>query len=199
MTSKVGFTKRAVLVVSCVVLGSLVGGYVTAGAAPSSVTICALKTNGSLRYIKSGACKATETKLTLGEQGPTGATGAAGATGATGATGAAGAAGSFSGVATLRVISLSNDTLSLADAGKVLVTSVATDITIPNDATINFTVGTRIEIARTVGSPTFTGATGVTVNGISAPGAASFDSGNYQLGVLLKTAANTWILLKKPD
>lgn len=196
MTSKVGFTKRAVLVVSCVVLGSLVGGYVTAGAAPSSVTICALKTNGSLRYIKSGACKATETKLTLGEQGPTGATGAAGATGATGA---AGAAGSFSGVATLRVISLSNDTLSLADAGKVLITSVATDITIPNDSTVNFSVGTRIEIARTVGSPTFKGATGVTVNGISAPGAASFDSGDYQLGVLIKTAANTWILLKKPD
>ena len=196
MTSKVGFTKRAVLVVSCVVLGSLVGGYVTAGAAPSSVTICALKTNGSLRYIKSGACKATETKLTLGEQGPTGATGAAGATGATGA---AGAAGSFSGVATLRVISLSSDTLSLADAGKVLVISVGTDITIPNDATVNFTVGTRIEIARTSGSPTLKGATGVTVNGISAPGAASFDSGDYQLGVLLKTAANTWILLKKPD
>lgn len=196
MTSKVGFTKRAVLVVSCVVLGSLVGGYVTAGAAPSSVTICALKTNGSLRYIKSGACKATETKLTLGEQGPTGATGAAGATGATGA---AGAAGSFSGVATLRVISLSNDTLSLSDAGKVLVTSVATDITIPNDATVNFAIGTRIEVARTVGSPTFKGATGVTVNAISAPGVASFDSGDYQLGVLLKTAANTWILLKKPD
>ena len=196
MTSKVGITKRAVLVVSCVVLGSLVGGYVTAGAAPSSVTICALKTNGSLRYIKSGACKATETKLTLGEQGPTGATGAAGATGATGA---AGAAGSFSGVATLRVISLSSDTLSLADAGKVLVISVGTDITIPNDATVNFTVGTRIEIARTSGSPTLKGATGVTVNGISAPGAASFDSGDYQLGVLLKTAANTWILLKKPD
>ena len=199
MTSKVGFTKRAVLVVSCVVLGSLVGGYVTAGAAPSSVTICALKTNGSLRYIKSGACKATETKLTLGEQGPTGATGAAGATGATGATGAAGAAGSFSGVASLRVISLSSDTLSLADAGRVLVISVGTDITIPNDATVNFTVGTRIEIARTSGSPTLKGATGVTVNGISAPGAASFDSGDYQLGVLLKTAANTWILLKKPD
>ena len=196
MTSKVGFTKRAVLVVSCVVLGSLVGGYVTAGAAPSSVTICALKTNGSLRYIKSGACKATETKLTLGEQGPTGATGAAGATGATGA---AGAAGSFSGVATLRVISLSSDTLSLADAGKVLVISVGTDITIPNDATVNFTVGTRIEIARTSGSPTLKGAPGVTLNGISAPGAASFDSGDYQLGVLLKTAANTWILLKKPD
>jgi len=196
MSSKFRFTKKAMLVVTSVLLGSLVGGYVTAGAAPSSVTICALKTNGSLRYIKSGACKATETKLTLGEQGPTGATGA---TGAAGAAGVAGAAGSFSGVATLRVISLSNDTLSLSDAGKVLVTSVATDITIPNDATVNFTVGTRIEIARTVGSPTFTGATGVTVNGISAPGAASFDSGNYQLGVLLKTAANTWVLLKKPD
>jgi len=196
MSSKIRFTKKAMMVVTSVLLGSLVGGYVTAGAAPSSVTICALKTNGSLRYIKSGACKDTETKLTLGEQGPTGAAGAAGATGATGA---AGAAGSFSGVATLRVISLSNDTLSLADAGKVLVTSVATDITIPNDATVNFTVGTRIEIARTVGSPTFKGATGVTVNGISAPGAASFDSGDYQLGVLLKTAANTWILLKKPD
>ncbi len=193
MSSKIRFTKKAMMVVTSVLLGSLVGGYVTAGAAPSSVTICALKTNGSLRYIKSGACKATETKLTLGEQGPTGATGAAGVAGA------AGAAGSFSGVATLRVISLSNDTLSLADAGKILVISVGTDITIPNDATVNFTVGTRIEIARTSGSPTLKGATGVTVNGISAPGAASFDSGEYQLGVLLKTAANTWVLLKKPD
>ena len=193
MFTRNGFTKKALLVVASVVFGSLVGGYVTAGAAPSSISICAKKTDGHLRYIKNGACKSYERKLTLGVQGPTGAAGAAGASGA------AGADGSFSGVSTLRVISLSNDTLSLSDAGKVLVTSVATDITIPNDATVNFPLGTRIEIARTVGSPTFKGTTGVTVNGISAPGAASFDSGNYQLGILLKISNNTWVLLKKPD
>ena len=196
MLTRNGFTKKALLVVASVVFGSLVGGYVTAGAAPSSISICAKKTDGHLRYIKNGACESYERKLTLGVQGPTGAACAAGAAGAAGADGAD---GSFSGVSTLRVISLSNDTLSLSDAGKVLVTSVATDITIPNDATVNFPLGTRIEIARTVGSPTFKGATGVTVNGISAPGAASFDSGNYQFGILLKISKDTWVLLKKPD
>jgi hypothetical protein len=110
-----------------------------------------------------------------------------------------GAAGTYSGTVGIRTISTSAATLELADAGKVLVVTVGTDITVPADATVNFPVGTRIEIARTTGSPTLTGAAGVTVNGISAPGAASFDSGTYQQGILLKTAANTWILLKMPD
>lgn len=192
MSSKSLFAKAGVVVAS-VALGSVVGSFISVSAAPTSVVVCASKSTGALRYSKAGSCRATETKLTLGQEGP------AGATGATGATGPAGPAGSYSGTVGIRTISTSSATLELADAGKVLVVTVGTDITVPADATVNFPVGTRIEIARTTGSPTLTGAAGVTVNGISAPGAASFDSGTYQQGILIKTAANTWILLKMPD
>jgi hypothetical protein len=192
MTSKSFFAKAGVVVAS-VALGSVAGSFISVSASPTSVVVCASKSTGALRYSKAGTCRTTETKLTLGQQGPTGPAGA------TGATGPAGAAGTYSGTVGIRTISTSAATLELADAGKVLVVTTGTDITVPADATVNFPVGTRIEIARTTGSPTLTGAAGVTVNGISAPGAASFDSGTYQQGILLKTAANTWILLKMPD
>lgn len=192
MSSKSLFAKAGVVVAS-VALGSVVGSFVSVSATPTSVVVCASKTTGALRYSKPGTCRTTETKLTLGQQGPTGATGA------TGPAGPAGAAGTYAGTVGIRTISTSAATLELADAGKVLVVTVGTDITVPADATVNFPIGTRIEIARTTGSPTLTGAAGVTVNGISAPGAASFDSGTYQQGILIKTAANTWILLKMPD
>ncbi len=195
MSSK-SFIAKAGVVVASVALGSVAGSFISVSASPTSVVVCASKSTGALRYSKAGTCRTTETKLTLGQQGPTGP---AGATGATGATGPAGAAGTYSGTVGIRTISTSATTLELADAGKVLVVTVGTDITVPADATVNFPVGTRIEIARTTGSPTLTGAAGVTVNGISAPGAASFDSGTYQQGILIKTAANTWILLKMPD
>ena len=192
MSSKSFFAKAGVVVAS-VALGSVAGSFISVSASPTSVVVCASKSTGALRYSKAGTCRTTETKLTLGQEGP------AGPAGATGATGPAGAAGTYSGTVGIRTISTSAATLELADAGKVLVVTVGTDITVPADATVNFPVGTRIEIARTTGSPTLTGAAGVTVNGISAPGAASFDSGTYQQGILLKTAANTWILLKMPD
>jgi hypothetical protein len=189
------FSGKVLVLGLAVGLGSVMGGFISASAAPTSVKVCALKTTGALRYVKTGNCKANETTLTLGQQGPVGATGATGATGPAGPAGAAGAAASSG----IREITLSSDTLVIGDAGKILVTTVATDITVPADATVSFPIGTRIEIARTTGSPTFKGAAGVTVNGISAPGAASFDSGDYQQGVLIKTAANKWVLLKKPD
>lgn len=192
MSSKSFFAKAGVVVAS-VALGSVAGSFISVSASPTSVVVCASKSTGALRYSKAGTCRTTETKLTLGQQGPTGPAGA------TGATGPAGAAGTYSGTVGIRTISTSAATLELADAGKVLVVTVGTDITVPADVTVNFPVGTRIEIARTTGSPTLTGAAGVTVNGISAPGAASFDSGTYQQGILIKTAANTWILLKMPD
>ena len=192
MSSKSFFAKAGVVVAS-VALGSVAGSFISVSASPTSVVVCASKSTGALRYSKAGTCRTTETKLTLGQQGPTGPAGA------TGATGPAGAAGTYSGTVGIRTISTSAATLELADAGKVLVVTVGTDITVPADATVNFPVGTRIEIARTTGSPTLTGAAGVTVNGISAPGAASFDSGTYQQGILIKTAANTWILSKMPD
>ena len=189
------FSGKVLVLGLAVGLGSVMGGFISASAAPTEVKVCALKTTGALRYVKTGNCKATETTLTLGQQGPVGATGATGATGPAGPAGSAGAAATSG----IREITLSSDTLVIGDAGKILIITVGTDITVPADASVSFPVGTRIEVARTTGSPTFKGAAGVTVNGISAPGAASFDSGEYQQGVLIKTAANKWVLLKKPD
>ncbi|MGA1388710.1 MAG: hypothetical protein ACO321_01265 [Ilumatobacteraceae bacterium] len=189
MSSKSLFAKAGVVVAS-VALGSVAGSFISVSAAPTSVVVCASKSTGALRYAKAGKCRTTETKLTLGQEGPVGPAGATGATGP---------AGAYAGTVGIRTISTAATTLELADAGKVLVVTTGTDITVPADATVNFPIGTRIEIARTTGSPTLTGAPGVTVNGISAPGAASFDSGTYQQGILIKTAANTWIILKMPD
>ena len=196
MSSKSLFAKAGVVVAS-VALGSVAGSFISVSAAPTSVVVCASKSTGALRYSKAGSCQATETKLTLGQQGPTGATGTTGATGATGATGPA---GSYSGTVGIRTISTSAATLELADAGKVLVVTVGSEITIPGDSSVAFAIGTRIEVARTTGSPFLKPGTGVTINGISAPGGVSFDSSaGYQSSVLLKTAANTWIFLKVPD
>ena len=183
------FSGKVLVLGLAVGLGSVMGGFISASAAPTEVKVCALKTTGALRYVKTGNCKATETTLTLGQQGPVGATGATGPAGPAGAAATSG----------IREITLSSDTLVIGDAGKILIITVGTDITVPADASVSFPVGTRIEVARTTGSPTFKGAAGVAVNGISAPGAASFDSGDYQQGVLIKTAANKWVLLKKPD
>ncbi len=69
----------------------------------STVTLCANKKTGSLRYINNGNCRSSENKIQLdqngevgqtGPQGPQGPTGPAGPAGADGANGANGANGS---------------------------------------------------------------------------------------------------------
>ena len=70
------------------------GGVVAVNATPTSITVCAAKASGAMRYASNSKCNgAKETKLILGQQGATGATGAVGVTGATGAAGGTGAAG----------------------------------------------------------------------------------------------------------
>ncbi|MFM8810634.1 MAG: hypothetical protein ACKOEK_00390 [Actinomycetota bacterium] len=193
MLSKSIFAKAGVVVAS-VALGSVVGSFISVSAAPTSVVVCASKSTGALRYSKAGTCRTTETKLTLGQEGPTGPAGA------TGATGPAGATGTYSGTVGIRTINTSAATLELADAGKVLVVTTGSEITIPTDASVSFPIGTRIEVARTTGSPTLKPASGVTVNGLASPGYVSFESSaGYQSAILLKTAANTWIFLRVPD
>lgn len=190
MSSKSLFAKAGVVVAS-VALGSVAGSFISVSASPTSVVVCASKSTGALRYSKSGACRATETKLTLGQEGPAGAPGATGATGP---------AGSYSGTVGIRTISTAASTLELADAGKMLVVTAASEISIPTDSTVAFPIGTRIEIARTTGSPTLRAASGATVNGIASTGNVGFQSSDgYQIAVLVKTAANTWIFLRVPD
>lgn len=184
-----GLSKRLAVVIVALALG--VGGVAAARAATSgsTVTVCASKSSGALRYSKGGSCKSTEKKLILGQTGPTGATGATGATGLTGAS------GSVSPV-TINSQTGSGYTLVLADAGKFITASsvAAISITIPTNASVAFPIGTKIELGQ-VGSSGLhiTPSSGVTLNGGSV--FRSFDSGSYQYGVLLKIATDSWVLL----
>jgi hypothetical protein len=84
-------------------------------------------------------------------------------------------------------------TLALADAGKMITSTVDAEITVPADATVAFPIGTRIDIGRLASYIWVRGAAGVTINGTSFQ---SMDSVSYQHGLLVKTAANTWVLLR---
>jgi len=68
----------------------------------------------------------------------------------------------------------------------------AVDITIPTDSTLNFPIGTAIDVLRTnTGGVRIVGAGGVTVN--STPGA--FLRAQWSSATLFKRAANTWVLI----
>ncbi len=185
-------SKRLTIVVVAIALGA--GSVAAARAATSgtTVTVCANKSSGALRYSAGGACKTTETKLVLGKTGPTGATGATGASGATGATGPSGSPSPV----TINSQTGSGYTLVLADAGKFITASSTTAIliTIPTNAAVAFPIGTRIDLGQ-VGSNGLhvSPSTGVTLNGTTT--FKSFDSGSFQHGVLLKTGTDAWVLL----
>jgi hypothetical protein len=187
------------------------GGVVAANATPSSITVCASKSSGAMRYSSANKCNgAKETKLTLGQQGPAGATGAtgpagaagaAGATGAAGAAGATGAAGSYATPMSVATIPSAGYTLVLGDAGKLLYSLVSPTVTIPTNASVAFPIGTRIDIGQ-LGATTaniifITPASGVTLNGATT--SSQFDRGAYQMGSLIKIATNEWLFLKPVD
>lgn len=186
----------------------IAGGVVAVNATPSSITVCASKATGAMRYVASAKCNgAKETKLILGQQGPAGATGATGAAGATGATGAAGAtgatgaAGSYASAMSVTSIPAAGYTLVLSDAGKLLYSLVSPTVTIPTNASVAFPIGTRIDIGQ-LGATTaniifVTPATGVTLNGATT--SSQFDRGAYQMGSLIKIATNEWLFLKPVD
>jgi hypothetical protein len=69
--------------------------------------------------------------------------------------------------------------------------STATTVTIPTDATLNFPIGTSIDILQTsTGQVTIAGAGGVTVN--STPGLKLRTT--WSSATLFKRAANTWVV-----
>ena len=61
-------------------------GVLLAAATSTTLTFCANKSSGALRYATNGKCKSNETKLQLNKQGPTGARGPAGPIGPAGPT-----------------------------------------------------------------------------------------------------------------
>jgi len=89
-------------------------------------------------------------------------------------------------------------TLVLTDAGKVVTlnNAAAIALTIPTNASVAFPVGTQITLIQLgAGLVTATGATGVTVNGVSAGNKAT--TAAYEGLALLKTATNTWVIVNK--
>lgn len=94
---------------------------------------------------------------------------------------------------TVRVITGTSDTPTLADAGAYLRTtsSSAVVITIPTDASVAYQVGTQIDVFQAgTGALSLTGATGVSINGVSA-GSETL-AAQFSAATLIKTAANTW-------
>jgi len=185
---------------------SLVGNFVVASALNASVTICVSEKDSSLRYSQDKTCKTgAETLLTLNESGPagvtgskgaTGATGVAGSKGATGATGTTGAAGGFATTYTIREITVSH-TLQASDAGKLLVSRDGTTIFLPSNASVPIPVGTRIDIANRKSFLAIIPVSGVNLNFLAQ--SISFDSGNYQMGTLIKLASDDWVFMSSPD
>ena len=176
------------------VIASLVGNFVVASAQNDSVSVCVSKKNSSMRYAENKVCKSdSETLFTLNETGPVGATGARGATGAAGT---AGAVGESATTYSIREITVTY-TLQASDAGKLLISRDGTNITLPTNTAVAIPVGTRIDIANRKSFLTVTPATGVTINFVAA--AVSFDSGNFQMGTLIKLAADDWVFMSSPN
>ena len=173
------------------VTASLVGNFVVASALNDSVSICVAVKDFSLRYSENKVCKTgSETLMTLNETGSVGATGAKGATGATGA------AGEFATTYSIREVSISH-TVQASDAGKLLISRDGTTIFLPTNASVPIPVGTRIDIANRKSFLTVSPAAGVTINFVAA--AISFDTGNYQIGTIVKVTADEWVFMSAPD
>jgi hypothetical protein len=186
---------QKIFVCACAaVIASLVGIFMVASAQNNSVSVCVSSKNSSLRYTKDKVCKAgSETLLTLNEVGPVGATGV---TGAAGAAGAAGPAGAFPTTYSIGEITISH-TLQASDAGKLLISRDGTTITLPTNASVPIPVGTRIDVANRRSFLTVSPAAGVTINFVAA--SVSFDTGNFQMGVLIKLTADEWVFMSSPN
>lgn len=204
MRSQATLSQKLVVVVVAAVVASGVGAFVVASATNTAVVVCSGKA-GALRYSKDGKCAASETKITLNEQGATGAIGlagaagakgATGATGAAGATGATGAAGGFP--SSMEILNItSTHTLALTDIGKILVSRSGTVVTVPTNTSVALAVGARIDFAVFSSFLYFDPASGVTLNGGTTRVEA--DSGVFQILTLVKIATNEWVLLKTVD
>ena len=83
---------------------------------------------------------------------------------------------------------INNYTLAISDKDKIIIMNSASqrNVTIPLDSTVNFPVGSIVDISTINGVVSIVGAVGVTLNG--QPTTVS----QYQVISIIKTAANTW-------
>lgn len=75
------FSLALVIALSMIVVA---GNYSASQSSGTSVTTCYNKKTGAMRYLVKGACKKSETKLSISQVGPQGPAGATGATGGNG-------------------------------------------------------------------------------------------------------------------
>lgn len=88
----------------------------------------------------------------------------------------------------------SNYSLELVDAGKIIEMNVSTDntLTVPNSTSVDFPVGTSIDIVQFgLGQTTIQGDTGVT---ILSSGNGSKLSGQYSGATIYKRDSNQWVM-----
>ena len=199
MTNKI-FSRNSLLpLVAGILIGATVGGVgiVVAVATTNTVTGCANKTTGILRYAADGKCKSKiENKIewnqagAAGSAGATGATGATGekgdkgntgATGATGATGDTGATGATfqnaTEVALTAAATLTSSQLISSRLFKVtpvasiaLTTATAAEIltTMTGEGVGSTFEFTIVNLAAATHAATLTAGTGVTLVGVAA-------------------------------
>ena len=88
-------------------------------------------------------------------------------------------------------------TLTLDDLGKILLITGAFTVTLPTDAEANFAVGDRVDIIQTatVGSVVTIGPSIGTTPAVYAESNKYKLNGQYAAATLIKTAANTWVLI----
>jgi hypothetical protein len=194
MTNKIFSRKSLLPLVAGVLIGATVGGVgiVVAAATTNTVTGCADKTTGILRYAADGKCKTKkENKVEWNQAGAAGAAGATGATGATGAkgdkgntgvTGDTGAAGATFQNATEVALTDAAATLTSTQiissrlfkitptAARALTTGTAAEIltTMTGEgvgSTFEFTI---VNLAASLHAATLTAGTGVTLVGVAA-------------------------------
>jgi hypothetical protein len=196
MTNKIFSRKSLLPLVAGVLIGATVGGVgiVVAAATTNTVTGCANKTTGILRYSADGKCKSKiENKIEWNQAGAAGVAGADGAAGATGAkgdkgntgvageTGATGATGATfqnaTEVALTAAATLTSSQLISSRLFKVtpvasiaLTTATAAEIltTMTGEgvgSTFEFTI---VNLAAATHAATLTAGTGVTLVGVAA-------------------------------
>jgi hypothetical protein len=102
------------------------------------------------------------------------------------------ASGNFIGSASINAQTGTSYTLVLTDQSKIIEmnNASANTLTVPTDASVNFPVGTVIDIFQTGAGQTTVGGAGVTIN--ARPGLKL--SGQWATATLIKRATNTWLL-----
>ena len=130
-----------------------------------------------------------------GSQGGTGYTGFTGsastASGYAGSTGYTGSKGGFEAVQIISTQTGTSYTLALTDAGYLInfTNAAGTTVTIPSDASVNFTVGQRVDLEQyNTGPVVVSPGVGVILHSTDSP----ILTNQYSIGTLIKIGPNEW-------